>query len=63
MNVFFWGFSVAQLSMLFIPTAIGFVIGVAISRKLHERFDKKPTLVIGAGNERVENPNPQIKAV
>lgn len=49
MNVFFWGFSVAQLSMLFIPTAIGFVIGVAISRKLHERFDKKPTLVVGAG--------------
>ena len=49
LNVFFWGFSVAQLSMLFIPTAIGFVIGVAISRKLHERFDKKPTLVVGAG--------------
>lgn len=47
-NIFFWGFSVAQLSTLLIPIAAGFVVGAAASRKLHERFDKKPTLVVSA---------------
>ena len=46
--VFFWGFSVAQLSTLLAVTAAGFVVGVMISRKLHERFEKKPALITAA---------------
>jgi Na+/melibiose symporter-like transporter len=48
LNVYFWGFSVAQLSTLLAPTALGFVVGVASSRKLHEYFEKKPTLIVAA---------------
>jgi Na+/melibiose symporter-like transporter len=47
-NVYFWGFSVAQLSALLAPTAAGFVVGVAISGKLHDYFEKKPTLIVAA---------------
>ena len=43
--VFFWGFTVAQISALLLPTAVGFVGGIAISRVLHERFEKKPSLI------------------
>jgi Na+/melibiose symporter-like transporter len=46
--VFFWGFSVAQLSSLLAATAAGFVVGVVISRRLHERFEKKPALITAA---------------
>lgn len=45
--VFFWGFSTEQISILVAPTAIGFVIGVVLSARLHGRFDKKPTLITG----------------
>jgi len=45
-NVFFWGFSSEQISILVTPIAIGFVIGVVISGLLHARFDKKPTLIV-----------------
>jgi GPH family glycoside/pentoside/hexuronide:cation symporter len=48
LNIFFWGFSVAQISALLVPTALGFVVGVAITRRLHERFDKKPSLIAAA---------------
>lgn len=48
LNVFFWGFSAEQLSSLLIPTAIGFLLGVMISRQVHERFDKKPALIASA---------------
>ena len=46
--VFFWGFSVGQISTLLVPTALGFVGGVAVSRWLHERFEKKPSLIWAA---------------
>lgn len=46
--VFFWGFTVAQISALLLPTALGFVAGIAISRVLHERFEKKPSLIWAA---------------
>jgi GPH family glycoside/pentoside/hexuronide:cation symporter len=46
--VFFWGFTTAQLSTLLAATAVGFVLGVMISRRLHEHFDKKPSLIAAA---------------
>jgi GPH family glycoside/pentoside/hexuronide:cation symporter len=46
LNVFFWGFSAEQISILVAPVAIGFVLGVVISALLHGRFDKKPTLIV-----------------
>lgn len=45
LNVFFWGFSAEQISILVVPVALGFVLGVVISGLLHGRFDKKPTLI------------------
>lgn len=45
LNVFFWGFSAAQISTLIAPMAIGFVVGVVASGTLHGRFDKKPSLI------------------
>ena len=47
-NVFFWEFTSAQIASLIAPTAGGFVIGVAASAVLHQRFDKKPTLIASA---------------
>ncbi len=47
-NVFFWEFTSAQIASLIAPTALGFVIGVAASAVLHQRFDKKPTLIASA---------------
>jgi GPH family glycoside/pentoside/hexuronide:cation symporter len=46
--VFFWGFSVGQVSLMLAPVAIGFVLGVLISRELHVRFEKKPSLIAAA---------------
>lgn len=48
MNVFFWGFDTTQISMLVAPIALGFVVGVVISGRLHMRFDKKPSLITAA---------------
>jgi Na+/melibiose symporter-like transporter len=48
LNVFFWGFTTIQISLLIAPTAVGFVIGVVISRRLHTRFDKKPSLIVSS---------------
>lgn len=45
LNVFFWGFTTAQISILILPTAAGFVVGVVLSGSLHRRFDKKPSLI------------------
>ncbi len=46
LNVFYWGFSTAQISALIAPTALGFVLGVVLSGILHRRFDKKPSLIV-----------------
>jgi Na+/melibiose symporter-like transporter len=48
LNVYFWGFSAAQLSSLLAPTAVGFVVGVVVSSRLHAVFEKKPTLIAAA---------------
>lgn len=45
MNVFFWQFDTQKISLLVIPLLIGFVPGILVTRALHERFDKKPTMV------------------
>ena len=44
-NVFFWGFTTAEISLLIFPTAAGFIVGVVGSGYLHRRFDKKPSLL------------------
>ncbi|HJO23922.1 MAG: MFS transporter [Myxococcota bacterium] len=46
LNVFFWGFSTGQISILFIALAIGFGVGVLLSGYLHRHFDKKPSLLV-----------------
>ena len=46
-NVFFWGFDTVDLQFLILPMVLGFMFGSAIVGKLHERFDKLPTLVVG----------------
>jgi len=45
MNVFFWGFDTDQISLLVLPLLIGFVPGILLTRALHARFDKKPTMI------------------
>ena len=46
MNVFFWGFDTEQISLLVIPLLIGFVPGIIVTRALHARFDKRPTMIV-----------------
>jgi Na+/melibiose symporter-like transporter len=47
-NVFFWEFDTDRISYLLIPWLFGFVPGVVLARPLHQRFDKKPTIVTAA---------------
>lgn len=44
-NVFFWEFSAEKYSLFIFPLATGFMLGVALVGRLHQRFDKKPTLI------------------
>ena len=46
-NVFFWEFDTGQLQFLVLPALIGFILGSALVGRLHQRFDKLPTLVFG----------------
>jgi GPH family glycoside/pentoside/hexuronide:cation symporter len=43
--VFFWGFESDEISLLIAPAALGFIVGVVLSRAVHVRFDKKPALI------------------
>jgi Na+/melibiose symporter-like transporter len=47
LNLYFWGFDTSHLQILILPTVLGFVLGAAVVGKLHERFDKMPTLLFG----------------
>ena len=44
-NVFYWGFTSKEISVLLVPLALGFLVGVAISGFLHVHLDKRPTLI------------------
>lgn len=44
-NVFFWEFSKTQLQILPLPFALGFVVGVVGSARLHARYDKKACMI------------------
>ena len=44
-NVFYWGFTSKEISVLLVPLALGFLVGVAISGLLHVHLDKRPTLI------------------
>lgn len=45
MNVFFWRFDTPQIAALVLPLLIGFIPGILATRALHERFDKRPTMI------------------
>ena len=47
MSTYYWELSHDQISAFVIWGGVGFVIGLAVLRRLHERLDKKPTFVIG----------------
>lgn len=47
-NVFYWGFSSKEISVLLVSLALGFLIGVGISGFLHVHLDKRPSLIGGA---------------
>ena len=44
-NVFYWGFTSKEISVLLVPLALGFIAGVAISGFLHVHLDKRPSLI------------------
>jgi len=44
-NVFYWGFTSKEISVLLAPLALGFLVGVAISGFLHVHLDKRPSLI------------------
>jgi Na+/melibiose symporter-like transporter len=46
-NLFFWDFDTSDLQILVLPTVLGFALGAALVGKLHEKFDKMPTLLVG----------------
>ncbi len=48
MTTYYWELSQAQISNFVIGGAVGFVLGLAVMRRMHERLDKKRTFVIGA---------------
>lgn len=43
--VFFWEFDTKQIGWVLLPSMVGYVPGIMIARRLHERFDKKPTVM------------------
>jgi Na+/melibiose symporter-like transporter len=45
MNVYYWGFSNKEISIVLMPLALGFLVGVAISGLLHVRLDKRPSVI------------------
>ncbi len=48
MNTFFWELESQQNFFFFAASPIGALIGAAFTRKLNERFDKRPCVVLGA---------------
>ena len=47
MNTFFWELESGQNFLFFAASPVGAVIGATFTRKLNERFDKKPCVVFG----------------
>ena len=46
---FFWELDDRSKMLLLMATPVGFLLGIAAARRVHERFDKRLTLIIGAG--------------
>lgn len=45
---FFWELADQSKLFLLLAMPVGFVIGIAVTRTVHERYDKRRTLIIGA---------------
>lgn len=45
---FFWELDDTAKAMLLMATPVGFLFGIAITRRVHERFDKRRTMIAGA---------------
>jgi Na+/melibiose symporter-like transporter len=45
MNVFFWEFGPDEIALLAVAFVPGFAIGAFLAQDLHQRFDKKQTLI------------------
>ena len=45
MNVFFWEFGPDEIALLAVVFVPGFAIGAFLAQRLHQRFDKKQTLI------------------
>jgi len=48
MSTYYWEMSQTQISSYIIWASVGFIAGLMILRRSHERFDKKLTFVIGS---------------
>lgn len=49
MSTYYWEMTQAQISSYVLWGGAGFVLGLMIMRRMHERLDKKGTFVIGTG--------------
>ena len=45
---FFWELSDSAKALLLMATPVGFFLGIALTRRIHERFDKRGTMIGGS---------------